>query len=228
MHDHVDLVLLQDPQVDLAGDGHAGCRRGYPGARWRSWTRPTRRPARSGRLDRMRFRYSWSTPMWVRCMSSTTSRSIPRGAIPSFLQISCRFRGARLTNRSSPCCRPNSARHFSPTSMAISLTGPVADLHAQIQGHLVEFLFVLDGKPGNFPLGRAQKGLGHSPGMVGVGGGSRRRSCGQNSAPRWSRRSPRRPPSFSPFPPPSPPSSWEPEPGRAPWRSSYSSSPLRR
>ena len=47
-------------------------------------------------------------------------RSMPRGTIPSFRQISCLLAGALFINLHSPCWRPNSSSAVLPTSMAIS------------------------------------------------------------------------------------------------------------
>src|SRR4030067_152553 len=54
------------------------------------------------------------------------------------------------------------------------LDRPVTDLHAKVHGNLVKFLFVLDLKSGNLTLGRSQKDLGNTTGMIRVGRGSTR------------------------------------------------------
>jgi len=47
---------------------------------------------------RMRLTGSLSTPIWVRCMISTISRSMPRGSMPSFSHSSTLLAGARRVN----------------------------------------------------------------------------------------------------------------------------------
>src|ERR1035441_5345575 len=48
-----------------------------------------------------------STPWCVRCSSSTISRSMPRGAIPSFSHRRRCSSGARSSGTSGPSCKPN-------------------------------------------------------------------------------------------------------------------------
>ena len=58
---------------------------------------------------RIRFTGSLSTPIWVRCMISTISRSMPRGSMPISFHKATRFSGARRVNCMGPSCLPNSA-----------------------------------------------------------------------------------------------------------------------
>ena len=66
------------------------------------------------------FSASRSTPSWVRCITSVTSRSMARGVRPSFCHSAWRLGVARRVVTISPNGWPNCARATSPTSRATS------------------------------------------------------------------------------------------------------------
>ena len=103
----------------------------------------------------IRFSMSWSTPIVVRCMISTTSRSTPRGSMPSFFQIACRLSGARLRNGIGPCWLPKTARQASPTSTAISLVGRSPIETPRSRASLSSLASSLISYPGTSPLAAA-------------------------------------------------------------------------
>src|SRR3989304_1111714 len=67
--------------------------------------------------------------MWVRCMTSTISRSMPRGTMPSLRQVSCCLAGARPRNTIGPSCRPTCSRQAGATPPALR---PPAPRHAEV------------------------------------------------------------------------------------------------
>ena len=96
VHDDVDLVVLEHAEVDLADESGDGVPKRMSLMSVLSMA-PPQPSAREQRRALLRmFSASRSTPSWVRCSTSMTSRSMARGVSPSSRQRAWRFGVARL------------------------------------------------------------------------------------------------------------------------------------
>ncbi len=68
------------------------------------------------------------TPMWMRCIASTTSRSIPRGRMSILFHISRLAAGTRFIICSSPRTVPNSSSMANANLSAVCWTVPPASM----------------------------------------------------------------------------------------------------
>ena len=125
------------------------------------------------------FSASWSTPMCVRCIISTTSRSMPRGAIFSSCQISCRrWRRPLEVHQLAGLLAELGQRRLGDVAGDV-VHRPAVGLDAHVAGHRVQLGLVADAEALGLAVGHRQQGEGHAPAVVGVRGGAGGDSAGE-------------------------------------------------
>ena len=124
---------------------------------------------------------SWSTPMVVRCSISTHSRSIARGAMPSFFQISCRFFGRPRQVGKFAALLTELLQELERDLLRHLVHGLAFDIDAQITGNAVQLAHILYLEILGLAAGDREQRVGQVAGMVGMGCRAGRHHTGEIS-----------------------------------------------
>ena len=107
--------------------------------------------------------------MWVRCISSTTSRSMPRGTTPRLRHISWRFLRCVFNKEQLAFLLAELAFADFGDVQRYFVVGAVADGYAQVERQLKELLLVLNLEISRLALGHELECLDDAAAVVAVG-----------------------------------------------------------